>query len=94
MVESTGLENRNSRKAIEGSNPSPSAAPPQNQYNLAQTMFWIYVLWSFKLHKRYVDSAEKNPEDRLMAHNWGKTPFTSKGIPWILIHSEFYPTLR
>jgi putative endonuclease len=56
-------------------------------------MYSIYVLWSYKLHKRYVGSTEKTPEDRLIEHNHGKTPFTSNGIPWILIHSESYPTL-
>ena len=56
-------------------------------------MYWTYVLWSNKLHKRYVGSTEKPTQDRLKEHNHGKTPFTSKGIPWILIHSESYSTL-
>jgi len=51
------------------------------------------VLWSYKLHKRYVGSTEKNPENRLIEHNHRETPFTSTGTPWILIHSESYPTL-
>jgi putative endonuclease len=51
------------------------------------------VLWSRKLLKRYVGSTEKDPEDRLVEHNQGKTPFTSRGIPWALLHSEPYPTL-
>ena len=57
-------------------------------------MYWIYVLWSYKLHKRYVGSTGERPEDRLIKHNHSKTPFTSTGIPWILIHSESFPTLR
>ena len=56
-------------------------------------MYWIYVLWSHKLHKRYVGSTEKFPGDRINDHNHGKTPFTSMGIPWLLIHSESYLTL-
>jgi putative endonuclease len=56
-------------------------------------MYWTYVLWSYKLHKRYVGSTEKLPQDRLNDHNHGKTPFTSKGIPWVLIHSESFATL-
>jgi putative endonuclease len=56
-------------------------------------MNWIYVLWSQKLHKRYIGSTEKHPEERLMDHNKKKTPFTARGIPWVLIHIESYPTL-
>ena len=56
-------------------------------------MYWTYVLWNHKLHKRYVGSIEKLPRVRLYDHNKGKTPFTSKGIPWLLIHSESYSTL-
>jgi putative endonuclease len=56
-------------------------------------MYWIYVLWSHKLHKRYVGSTSHSPQSRLLDHNHGKTPFTSKGIPWILLHSESYPSL-
>jgi putative endonuclease len=55
-------------------------------------MYWIYVLWSYKLHKRYVGLTGKTPADRLIEHKHGKTPFTSNGIPWILIHSESYET--
>jgi putative endonuclease len=56
-------------------------------------MCWTYVLWSHRLNKRYVGSTQKHFKDRLAEHNLGKTPFTSKGIPWIIIHHESYATL-
>ena len=39
VVESTGLENRSSRKAIEGSNPSPSANIIQTTINY---LFFVF----------------------------------------------------
>jgi putative endonuclease len=56
-------------------------------------MCWIYVLWSHKLRKRYIGATEKSPKVRLAEHNYGKTPFTSKGIPWLLIHSESFSNI-
>ncbi len=54
-------------------------------------MYFVYVIWSNKLQKRYVGSAQ-NIEIRLKQHNAGKTPFTLRGIPWILIYHEIYKT--
>ncbi|MGO9481446.1 MAG: GIY-YIG nuclease family protein [Candidatus Kryptoniota bacterium] len=56
-------------------------------------MCWVYVIWSEKFRKRYVGSMAKTPEDRLVEHNSKKTPFTAKGIPWILVYEEHYPSL-
>lgn len=50
-------------------------------------MPWVYVLWSNKLRKRYVGCAE-DVAKRLKEHNAGRTPFTRRGVPWTLIHSE------
>ena len=33
-------------------------------------------------------------ERRLYEHNIGHSKFTSTGIPWILKHSEIFPTLQ
>jgi putative endonuclease len=52
-------------------------------------MFYIYVLWSNKLEKRYIGYTE-NIEKRLKEHNSGKTPFTKSGKPWSLIYQESY----
>ncbi len=54
-------------------------------------MFFVYVLWSQKLQKRYVGST-KHLARRLSEHNAGKTSFTSRGIPWTLLYSEQYVT--
>ncbi len=55
-------------------------------------MYFVYVLWSSKLRKRYVGSAGEL-QHRLSDHNNGKNRFTKGGIPWILIHNEEYPGL-
>jgi len=53
-------------------------------------MYYVYVLWSDKLRKRYIGFTD-NIERRLKEHNAGKTPFTKSGIPWTFIYSEKYP---
>ena len=54
-------------------------------------MFAAYILFSEKLHKRYVGSAA-DPYRRLDQHNLGRTAYTSRGIPWVLKYIEFYGT--
>ena len=54
-------------------------------------MYFVYVLWSEKLQKRYVGSCEEI-SIRLKQHNNGKSKFTKGGIPWVMIHSEEYAT--
>ncbi|GAB6281482.1 MAG: GIY-YIG nuclease family protein [Ignavibacterium sp.] len=54
-------------------------------------MYFVYVLWSNKLKKRYIGSSEDVTE-RLTEHNTGKSTFTKRGMPWILIHKEDYKT--
>jgi putative endonuclease len=49
-------------------------------------MFYVYVLFSEKLNKYYVGSTN-DIQKRLVQHNAGKTSFTSRGIPWIIIIS-------
>jgi len=52
-------------------------------------VFYVYVLWSERLRKRYVGSAE-DPNARLVQHNGGRNRFTKAGIPWVIIHVEAY----
>gem|GEM_PF-3145473 len=85
MVESTGLENRNSRKAIEGSNPSPSA------HLFFLPMYFIYVLWSTNLHKRYVGTVDN--VKKVTCSITRESSFTFLGIPWTLLQSESFSTL-
>lgn len=52
-------------------------------------MYFVYVLWSDKLQKRYVGFTS-NLSKRLAEHNSGKTPFTKTGMPWEIIYTEEY----
>ncbi len=54
-------------------------------------MYFVYVLWSLKLSKRYVGATE-DVVKRFHEHNNGNNKFTKGGIPWILIHQEEYLT--
>ncbi len=54
-------------------------------------MYFVYVLYSDKLNKRYVGSTS-DIDKRLIEHNSGKSKFTKGGIPWKLIYSEKYET--
>lgn len=50
-------------------------------------MYFIYVLYSSSLHKRYVGSTS-DISKRIKEHNSGKSKFTKSGLPWILIYQE------
>ena len=54
-------------------------------------MYFVYVLWSQKLSKRYVGSSDDS-ERRLAEHNTGSNKFTKGGIPWIKIYQEEFQT--
>ena len=54
-------------------------------------MYFVYVLWSQKIIKRYVGSSD-DAESRLVEHNRGSNKFTKGGIPWIKIHQEEFAT--
>ncbi|MCL4510181.1 MAG: GIY-YIG nuclease family protein [Bacteroidetes bacterium] len=55
-------------------------------------MYFVYVLFSDKLNKRYVGSTS-NVERRLLEHNNGRSKFTKGGVPWKLVHSEELDTI-
>ncbi len=46
----------------------------------------VYILFGKSLQKYYVGQTS-NLENRIYYHNTGKADFTSKGIPWSLVHS-------
>jgi putative endonuclease len=50
-------------------------------------MFFVYVLYSSKFARSYVGISE-DVEQRLKEHNSGKSTYTSKFKPWILIYKE------
>ena len=54
-------------------------------------MYYVYVLFSEKLNKRYIGSTH-DVNNRLREHNTGKSKFTKTGIPWKLIYQESYQT--
>jgi putative endonuclease len=55
-------------------------------------MYFVYVLYSEKLRKRYIGSTS-DLAARIHQHNSGKTRFTKGGIPWDIIYKEEYSTL-
>jgi len=54
-------------------------------------MYFVYVLYSKKLNKRYIGQTQ-NLTARVKEHNSGKSQFTSTGIPWELIYFEEHST--
>ncbi|MBI4708616.1 MAG: GIY-YIG nuclease family protein [Candidatus Portnoybacteria bacterium] len=56
-------------------------------------MYYVYILFSKKLNKRYIGSTN-DLRQRLIYHNNGKSPYTSKGIPWLLVYYEAFTLKR
>jgi len=54
-------------------------------------MFYVYVLRSGKTGRFYVGSCQ-DVDGRVRRHNAGHSKATRHGIPWILLHSENFPT--
>ena len=53
-------------------------------------MFYVYILYSKKLKKRYIGGTE-DLKKRIEKHNKGDgSIFTKKGRPWILIHYQAF----
>jgi len=50
-------------------------------------MYYVYILFSTVKCISYVGSTD-NPERRLVEHNTGKSYFTNRYRPWILIYLE------
>jgi putative endonuclease len=52
-------------------------------------MYYTYILFSEKLQKFYTGSTH-DIDHRLKEHNNGKTSFTRKGIPWVVLYSATF----
>jgi putative endonuclease len=50
-------------------------------------MFIVYILFRHSLKKYYVGQTN-DLDKRMHYHNSGQSKYTSKGIPWVLIHKE------
>ncbi len=48
--------------------------------------YFVYIIFSSKLNKYYTGFTE-NLEVRLEQHNSGKSTFTAKGIPWVMVYN-------
>jgi putative endonuclease len=56
-------------------------------------MHFADVLWSSSLRKRYIGSTI-DLDARLEQHNTGECVFTKRGMSWLLVHSEQFPTRK
>ena len=52
-------------------------------------MYYVYIIYSEKLHKRYIGRAE-DLQERIRKHNSKHTGFTSDGAPWKLIFYQAF----
>ena len=56
-------------------------------------MYYTYVLQS-QHHGRYYIGSTVDLANRLSEHNAGKSLATRNGIPWVVVHSEEFLSLR
>lgn len=54
-------------------------------------MYWVYILWSEKLQRYYI-GLTSDIDKRLKYHNYGKSTYTKRGIPWKLVYKELCVT--
>ncbi len=52
-------------------------------------MYYVYILHSEKLEKKYIGSTA-DLKLRMKEHNFGKSKFSSRGIPWKIIYYEAF----
>jgi len=52
-------------------------------------MFYVYILYSDKLNKKYIGSTF-DLRSRIAQHNNKKSKFSSRGIPWKIIYYEAF----
>ena len=50
-----------------------------------------YILYSTRIDTYYIGST-LDIEDRLSRHNSGRSTYTKRGIPWIIVYQKQYPT--
>ena len=51
--------------------------------------YYIYILYSSKIDHYYIGYCSDLTQ-RLLRHNSGSTTYTKRGIPWVMVYSEFY----
>jgi putative endonuclease len=51
--------------------------------------YFVYILWSVSALRFYIGISE-NPDARLLQHNSGISKWTSRYIPWEMVHVEPY----
>ncbi|WP_442786040.1 GIY-YIG nuclease family protein [Marinifilum sp. D737] len=56
-------------------------------------MYCVYILQS-QLDQSYYIGYTSNIENRLTYHNQGRSRYTRKKIPWVLMYSEKYNSKR
>ncbi|MFD0863838.1 GIY-YIG nuclease family protein [Sungkyunkwania multivorans] len=54
-------------------------------------MFYTYIIQSEK-DGSYYTGYSSDLDDRLLRHNTGKSRYTSKRMPWVLVYSEVFTT--
>lgn len=52
-------------------------------------MYYTYILYSKKLDKFYIGYTE-NINNRFKEHNKGEVNYTSRGLPWVLVHYQAF----
>jgi putative endonuclease len=50
-------------------------------------MYYVYIIYSQKIKKLYIGYSV-NLKERMIRHNSGRSKFTSKGMPWMLVHYQ------
>ncbi|MFN3666208.1 MAG: GIY-YIG nuclease family protein, partial [Sediminibacterium sp.] len=56
-------------------------------------MPYTYILYSNKLNKYYIGACT-DLNRRLSEHNTGKSTFTAKGRPWLIVYVETFDSLQ
>ena len=56
-------------------------------------MYYEYILKSVKTNKYYVGSTN-NVERRLREHNGGRSKYTKNEVPWNLVFTDEFTTLK
>jgi len=51
-------------------------------------MHYVYVLKSERNGRRYIGYTQKSPQERLNEHNSGKSEYTKRNGPFVLIRVE------
>jgi putative endonuclease len=52
-------------------------------------MYYVYIIYSKKLNKRYIGSTD-DLKERLKRHNSGRSKYTSRSNDWVLVYYEAF----